>query len=316
VIVVAGEALIDLTPTDHVDGPAYVPHPGGSSYNVAVGLGRLGVPTAFLGRLSRDPFGRILRDHLDSCGVSTELTAIGNEPTAVAFVHLSADEPEYSFHTAQTADRSLLPAELRPLPDDASCLHFGSISLVLEPAASTYEYLGRREAGKRLLTLDPNIRPNLIPDPDVYRCRLEDWVARVDLVKVSAADLAWFAPDASLDEVATRWLELGAALVLVTLGSKGAKAYGRAASVVVGPTEVTVVDTVGAGDAFTSAALAFLHRDGCLDRFALERLSSSRLEDLVGFATTAASRSCSRPGADPLWAPELTASEGRRDTTN
>jgi fructokinase len=315
VIVVAGEALIDLTPTDRAGGSAYVPHPGGSSYNVAVGLGRLGTPTAFLGRLSRDPFGRMLRERLESSGVSTELTAIGNEPTAVAFVHLSADEPEYSFHIAQTADRSLLPAELRPLPDDADCLHFGSISLVLEPAASTYEYLGRREAGKRLLTLDPNIRPSLLPDPDVYRCRLEDWVARVDLVKVSAADLAWFAPDASVDEVATRWLELGAALVLVTLGSKGAKAYSRAASVAVGPAEVMVVDTVGAGDAFTSATLSFLHRDGYLDRPALERLSASRLEGLVGFATTAASRSCSRPGADPLWASELTASEGRHDTT-
>jgi fructokinase len=314
VIVVAGESLIDLTPTDRAGGSAYVPHPGGSSYNVAVGLGRLGAPTAFLGRLSRDPFGRMLRDHLEGSGVSTELTVVGSEPTAVAFVHLSADEPEYSFHIAQTADRSLLPADLRPLPDDADCLHFGSISLVLEPAASTYEYLGRREAGRRLLTLDPNIRPSLLPDPDVYRCRLEDWVARVDLVKVSAADLAWFAPNASVDEVATRWLELGAALVLVTLGSEGATAYRRGATVGVGPADVTVVDTVGAGDAFTSAVLAFLHRDGGLDRPALERLSSSRLEELLSFATTAASRSCSRPGADPLWACELT-SEGRRDTT-
>jgi fructokinase len=315
VIVVAGEALIDLTPIDREGVSAYLPHAGGSSYNVAVGLGRLGTPTAFLGRLSRDPFGRMLRAHLESSGVSTALTVIGSEPTAVAFVHLGVDEPEYSFHIADTADRSLLPAELGPLTDDVDCIHFGSISLVLEPAASTYEYLGRREAGRRLLTLDPNIRPSLLHDPDVYRCRLEDWVARVDLVKVSAADLAWFAPGASVDEVATRWLELGAALVLVTLGSKGAQAYGRGTSVAVGPAEVMVVDTVGAGDAFTSAVLAYLHRNGCLGRSALERLSTSRLEGLLSFATTAASRSCCRPGADPVWASELPACEARRDTT-
>jgi fructokinase len=307
VIVVAGEALIDLTPTARAGGSAYVPHPGGSSYNVAVGLGRLGTPTAFLGRLSRDPFGRMLREHLESCGVSTELTVTGSEPTAVAFVHLGADEPEYSFHIAHTADRSLLPTELPRLPDGADCIHFGSISLVMEPAASTYEYLGRREAGRRLLTLNPNIRPSLVPDPDVYRCRLEDWVARVDLVKVSAADLAWFAPDVSVGEVAARWLDLGAALILVTLGSEGAEAYVQGGSVRADPAEVMVVDTVGAGDAFTAAVLASLHRDGCLDRRALEQLSASRLGTLLSFATMAASRSCARPGADPLWASELAA---------
>lgn len=312
-IVVAGEALIDLTPATFGSTAGYVPHPGGSPYNVAIGLGRLGVPTGFLGQLSHDPFGRMLHDHLVANQVSVELTTRGDGSTALAFVHLGEEEPEYSFHIEGTAHRALTPVQLPELPDGA-CLHLGSISLVMEPAASTYEYLGRRETGRRLLTLDPNVRPGLIADADVYRRRLVDWVARVDVVKTSRADLAWLMPGASVEEVALEWLERGAALVLVTLGGDGAAAYSRHARASVGPTATDVVDTVGAGDAFTAAVLADLHRLDRLERTAVEALSSNDLDDLLRFATTAASRSCTRPGADPLWADELEDLPGRDGT--
>jgi fructokinase len=97
VILVAGEALVDLTPARCGDGTGYLPHPGGSPYNVAVGLGRLEVPVGFLGRLSTDPFGRLLRDHLLDSRVSLAYVVDAEEPTTLAFVHLRDDEePEYA----------------------------------------------------------------------------------------------------------------------------------------------------------------------------------------------------------------------------
>ncbi len=269
-ILVAGEALIDMTPARCGAGTGYLPHPGGSPYNVAIGLGRLDVPVAFLGRISTDALGRLLRRHLEASQVSLRYLVDAEEATTLAFVHMGDGEPEYSFYSERTADRMLLPEHLPAIPGDAA-MHFGSISLALEPGASTLEGLMRRESRRRLLSLDPNVRPSLITDRDAYLRRLEGWVSLADLVKVSQADLAWLHPHQPPEAVASRWLEL----------------------------EVTVVDTVGAGDAFTSAALAWLHHQGALGRGGLEALDAAKLEVLLAYANGIAAQTCTRPGADP-----------------
>ncbi len=298
-ILVAGEALVDLTPVRCGDGSGYLPHPGGSPYNVAIGLGRLDVPVAFLGRLSTDTFGRLLRDHLQASQVSLAYVLDAEEPTTLAFVHLRDDEePEYAFYTEGTAGRVLLPEHLPVIPEGAA-IHFGSFSLALEPGASTLEGLMRRESRRRLLSLDPNVRPGLVADRDAYLARLEGLVRLADLVKVSRADLAWLYPGQAPEAVASRWLGLGPALVLVTRGKDGATALGVAAHASAATPPVTVVDTVGAGDAFTSAALAWLHRHDALDRRGLETLGAAELEALLAFANGIAADTCTRPGADP-----------------
>jgi fructokinase len=162
-ILVAGEALIDMTPARCGESIGYLPHPGGSPYNVAVGIGRLEVPVAFLGRLSTDAFGRLLRGHLEASRVSLRYLVDAEEATTLAFVHTGEGEPEYSFYSERTADRMLLPEHLPAIPVGAA-LHFRSISLVLEPGASTLEGLMRRESRRRLLSLDPNVRPSLITE--------------------------------------------------------------------------------------------------------------------------------------------------------
>jgi len=301
VILVAGEALVDLTPVRCGDGSGYLPHPGGSPYNVAIGLGRLDVPVAFLGRLSTDTFGRLLRDHLQASQVSLAYVLDAEEPTTLAFVHLRDDEePEYAFYTEGTAGRVLLPEHLPVIPQGAA-IHFGSFSLALEPGASTLEGLMRRESRRRLLSLDPNVRPGLVADRDAYLARLEGLVRLADLVKVSKADLAWLYPGQAPEAAASRWLGFGPALVLVTLGKDGAAAFGAAAYASAATPPVTVVDTVGAGDAFTSAALAHLHRHDVLDRRGLETLDASALTALLAFANDIAAETCTRPGADPPW---------------
>ncbi len=299
-IVVAGEALIDMTPED-VDGVGgFVPHPGGSPYNVAVGLGRLGAPVSFLGRVSTDRFGRMLRAHLRDSRVSLDLLATGDEPTTLAIVHVGTGEPEYSFYAEATADRLLLPEHLKPLPDGAP-LHLGSISLLLEPAASTLEGLMRRESRQRLITLDPNVRPGLVDDAESFRRRVEGWVELVDVVKVSEADLAWLHPGTAPEDAAKAWLDAGAVLVLVTFGTEGALAMTGQGTVRSRAGKVEVADTVGAGDAFTSGALAHLHTHRLLSRETVAELGQDQLLELLGFANEIAADTCTRPGADPPW---------------
>jgi len=297
-IVAAGEALVDLTPTNFGSEQGYVPHPGGSPYNVAVGLGRLGVPTSFLGRISDDPFGRLLRQHLLNSGVDLGLVINATEQTAVAIVHIGDGEPEYSFYSEGTADRLLYPHHLPHLPDGAG-LHVGSISLVLEPAATTLEGLIRRESHNRFISLDPNVRTGLIGDLDAYRERLASWVTLVDLVKVSAADLISLYPNERPEDVADRWLSAGPALVVVTFGGKGAYARNRNGAVHAPSPKVVVADTVGAGDAFTAGALAHLHDRKWLTHEELDGLRVEDMERLLLDANAVAADTCTRKGAEP-----------------
>jgi fructokinase len=183
-IVVCGEALVDMLPATCDQGPGYVPRPGGSPANVAVGLARLDVPAAFLGRVSTDPLGGLIRRHLGSNGVDMRYVREGPELTTLGFVHdLGRAEVQYTFYAENSADRNLTRSDLpETLGEEVTALHFGSISMVLEPAASAFEELMRRERSGRLISLDPNVRPLLIDHPAAYTARLEELVAMSDLV--------------------------------------------------------------------------------------------------------------------------------------
>ena len=316
-VVVAGDALIDLTPTTTVRGHlAYEPHPGGSCLNVAVGLGRLGVPTAFLARLSSDAFGQLLRAQLADSGVQPSYFVDTDDLTTLAAVHLQGGQPTYSFHGQGAADRGLLPEHLAPLPEQAA-LHLGSIALMLEPVATTLEWLLRREAGRRVVSLDPNVRPGLISDRVAYLDRFEGWLRLLDILKVSEEDLAWLYPRRSPDDVVAAWHAAGIPLVLVTRGEQGAAASTPSGSASVEPPRVAVVDTVGAGDAFMSGALAHLHERRLLSRDDLRSLDVSSLTELLEAACLVAADTCTRAGAEPPRRRELGArsDDARREVT-
>jgi fructokinase len=302
-IVVCGEALIDVI---HSGDGTQRATPGGGPFNTARALARLGVPTAFLGHLSDDESGRELAQLLVADGASLELATIGHEKTTIAVADVDSEGvAAYQFQVEGTSAPHLTPEMVpAPLDADVTALHLGTLGLVLEPMASTLTHLVRREHGRRVVMLDPNIRLGLIPD-DEYRARLQEVIAQSTIVKGSEADLAWLYPGASYQSAAEELLDAGARLVVVTLGARGAFGAQGDSQVTVGAVPVEVVDTIGAGDAFGAALLAWLHEHGALE--VNLRLGQADLESALAYACLAAAITCSRPGADPPWKGEMTA---------
>ncbi|MEU3418424.1 carbohydrate kinase [Streptomyces murinus] len=299
-IVVAGEALIDLVPQGPGALAALKPAPGGGPYNTALALGRLGSPTAFCSRTSYDAFGEALLDGLRRAGVEVAGVQRGPEPTTLAVATIDGDgSASYSFHVDGTADR-LFTAPVS-LPAEARAVSFGTLSLVLEPGASAYEELLRRAAGQGLFTaLDPNIRAGLIPDADAYRARFASWLPSVTLLKVSAEDAAW------LGGTPREWLAEGPSAVVVTRGGEGLTVYTRDCGECSVPGEkVDVVDTIGAGDTVNAALLHGLSALDALSQEALSALGTEGWTRLLRFAARAAAITCSRAGAEPPYADEL-----------
>jgi fructokinase len=301
VIVVCGEALIDVI---HNGDGTQRATPGGGPFNTARALARLGVPTAFLGRLSDDEFGRELAQLLQSDGASLELATIGHEKTTIAVADVDAEGlAEYQFLVDGTSSPHLTP-DMVPahLAADVTALHLGTLGMVLEPMASTLTELVNREHDGRLVMLDPNIRLGLIPDAD-YRERLHEVISCSTIVKASEADLAWLYPDVGYEAAAQSLLGEGVSLVVVTLGARGAFGAQRQFQVSVDAVQVEVVDTIGAGDAFGAALLAWLHDHDVLR--ADLRLDQAQLRAGLESACLAAAITCSRAGADPPWKWEM-----------
>ena len=255
-IISCGESLIDFVPQPG-PGLSYAPCPGGSPYNLAIASARLGAPTAFLGKISRDFFGDMLYDRLSSEGVDTSYTRRSDRLSTLAFVRIEdGEEPRYAFYTENTADRNLVPVDLpESFPDSVECLEFGSISLLLEPQASTITNLIRRESGRRAISFDPNVRPMLVRDKAAYTVQMEELAALSTIVKVSGADLEWLYPGRSAEESASSWLASGAGLVVMTRGKDGALLMGPSYQVEAPEYPVPVKDTIGAGDTFHAALL-------------------------------------------------------------
>jgi fructokinase len=305
-IVCCGEALIDMLPRIGSDGAAvFQPFAGGSPFNTAIALGRLGAEAGFLGGLSDDFFGAILGKALGEAGVDTALAIRSDRPTTLAFVTLVEGNARYAFYDENSAGRMIAAADLPDLPASVAALHFAGVSLVQEPCGSAYEALIGRERGRRVISLDPNVRPSLVKDAEAYRKRVARLAAMADIVKLSEEDLEWLAPATPFETVAGRWLDAGARLAILTRGAAGALAISRAASAAVPAVAVKVADTVGAGDTFTAGLLARLAATGRLAKDGIAALSEADIADALAFAARAAAVTVSRPGADPPWLHEL-----------
>ena len=303
-IVVAGEALIDLIGEDG----ALRVHMGGGPFNTAVALGRLGVPVGFLGRLSTDHHGQLLRSHLIASGVDLRYTLTGTAPTPLAVVQRTADcEHEFTFYLAETAYTDLDSTELPELGDDVLALSAGTLGLATDPPRAALEALLEGESGRLLIVIDPNIRPAVMGDREVYRTHFERWVGFAHVIKLSDADAAWLYPDTPAESIIEMLIGRGVRLAVVTRGAEGAVARSATARAEVAATPVDVVDTVGAGDAFVAGMLGWLSRGDLLAPNAVGGLDSVALTDGLRFAATVAGLQCSRSGATPPMLAEVEA---------
>jgi fructokinase len=304
VIVVAGEALVDLvvSPSGQIDA-----RPGGGPYNAARTLARLGAPTTFFDRLADDAFGRLLRERLAAEGVVLGVPEPTGKPTTLAVAALDqAGAASYRFYLEGTSAADLGYEMLRKsLPPDVSAVHVGALGLVMEPVGTAIERLVVTDVpADALVLLDPNCRPSAIADRDGYWRRIAGIARRADIVKASVEDLAYLYPGVPPSEAAGALLDAGSRLVLVTDGPRPALAFLPDSVLAEEAPSVTVVDTIGAGDAFGGGFLGWWTAHG-LGRADLHRAGLVR--QALKAAQAAAALTCTRPGADPPTLAEMRA---------
>ncbi|MDR2323307.1 MAG: carbohydrate kinase [Microbacterium sp.] len=291
-IAVIGEALVDV-----VEGGET--HAGGSPMNIAVGLARLGHPTTLHARIGADDYGALIRAHLDEAGVSLGPDTLVTGPTSTAIARVDAEgKASYAFDI----DWDI------PAPDvtGTRLVHTGSIGALREPgAAAALAALGTA-AANTLLTLDPNIRPDVIGTKEEVLRRVADLAALCQVVKLSDEDAAWLAPDATLEKALADLAAHGARFVVVTRGSEGCLALVDGAWFARPAQRVVVADTIGAGDAFMSGLLHALLRDGTDGLLtAGEPVPDDAVLAALDTALASAALTVARAGANPPSTAEL-----------
>lgn len=307
---VCGEALFDVFSLESAarsNELGFTAIAGGSPFNVAVGLRRLGVEAALFGGLSSDYLGTRLRRVLEEEGVDCGFLVPSDAPTTLAMVGLDASgSAQYQFRGDGCADRQVRLEHLPTLDGRIRGLHVGSYTLVVTPVADTLLALVRRESDRRLVSLDPNVRLDPQPDIDLWRRRVEAFASHAHLIKASEEDLALLYPGRDPGEVARGWLNPRCRLVFVTHGGAGASvhcthgSWSRPAD-----TALPLRDTVGAGDTFQAATLAYLRRLDADSPAGLAALSREAIDAMLAFAIRAAAVTCSRVGPDLPFAHEL-----------
>lgn len=298
-ILVVGESLVDVV--QRSDGSVRE-HPGGSPANVAVGLARLGLETQLATTVGTDDHGALVRMHLADAGVQLLPGLKPPERTATAIATI-----DDSGSATYTFDLAWDPGSIRPtvLPD---AIHTGSIATFLEPGADAVEDVLRGHAHTSVVTLDPNLRPALVPDHAAALERIEALVRLSDVVKVSDEDLAFLYPDEDPGDVAHRWLHDGPACVALTLGPDGSRLHTHRGAITLPTTARSVADTVGAGDSYMSGLIAALDAEAALGpdgRSLLDEADLPFWRRVGGVATRSAAVTVGRAGAQPPWADEI-----------
>ncbi|WP_082766009.1 carbohydrate kinase family protein [Azotobacter vinelandii] len=273
---------------------------GGSPFNVAVGLSRLGVEAALLTGISTDFLGKQLRQVLEEEGVSTRYLAPVDASTTLSLISLDEQGiPHYSFYGQSGADRQLFPSHIPALDEGIRGVHVGSYSLVVSPIADTFYKLVASVPQDLLITLDPNVRLNVEPDLAKWKKQIEAFARHAHIIKTSEEDLALLYPHEDVATVACSWLRDQCQLVLLTQGEQGVSVFTRTLGNWSHPgRSIIPVDTVGAGDTFQAALITFLVEQGLDSPVALELLGRSHIDAMLAFATEAAALTCLRRGPD------------------
>lgn len=300
---VCGEALFDFfsqPDSAQLNKIGYQAIAGGSPFNVAVGLRRLGVDAGFFAGISTDYLGKRLAAVLEAEGVRDDFLIHFDAPTTLSMVAVGADgSPQYSFRGEGCADRLLTADHLPTLDASVRGLHVGSFSLVVQPVADTLLALVQRESGKRLITFDPNVRLNPAPSIALWRSQVSKFAEHAHIIKVSDEDLHLLDPESDAETVAKGWLQHNCQLVIMTRGRQVATVFTRELGHWSVPArDVKTADTVGAGDTFQAALITFLTERELDTPQSLPTLSREALTEMLNFAVAAAAVTCTRVGPD------------------
>jgi len=288
---VAGEVLIDLIP----DGSERKPIVGGGPANTAKALSKLEIDTQFIDGISTDDYGQMAKDELVASGVKLDYVKYSDKPTCLAKVSLSeSGSASYEFLIENTATFDFTSTWLpNPQTERPSLLHIGTLATVIEPGASVLFLWAQSVAKVAPIVFDPNIRPAIISNRDLYVKLVERWISISSAVKVSEEDIKWLYPSLEIEQVVDNWLVKGSSLIVVTYGDKGLVGYRVGEKVSVDAVKVAVADTVGAGDTVGAILVEAIVKDG------LDSLSGVRLEMILKRAAKAAAITVSRSGANP-----------------
>ena len=288
---VAGEVLIDLIP----EGEDRIPIVGGGPANTAKALSNLGIDTQFIDGVSTDEYGQMAKGELVSAGVKLDYVKYSDKPTCLAIVSLSdSGSASYKFVIENTATFDFTSDWLpNPQSERPSLLHIGTLATAIEPGATVLFEWAQSVAKVAPIVFDPNIRPAVITDRDLYVKQVELWVSISSAIKVSDEDIKWLYPSLEIEQVVNNWLTKGPSLIVVTYGDKGLAGYRDGEKVSIDAIKVAVADTVGAGDTVGAILVEAIVKDG------LDTLSGVRLEMMLKRAAKAAAITVSRSGANP-----------------
>ena len=294
---VAGEVLIDLIP----EGVDRKPVVGGGPANTAKALAKLGIDTQFIDGISTDGYGQVAKNELVSAGVRIDYVKYSDKPTCLAIVSLSnSGSATYDFLIENTATFDFTSEWLpNPQTERPSLLHIGTLATVIEPGACVLFEWAQSVAMVAPIVFDPNIRPAVISDRDLYVKQVELWVSISSAIKVSDEDIRWLYPSLEIDQVVNNWLAKGPSLIVVTYGDKGLAGYRQGEKVRIEAVKVAVADTVGAGDTVGAILVEAIVKDG------LDTLTGVRLEMMLKRAAKASAITVSRVGANPPTSEEL-----------
>ncbi len=287
-LLIIGESLVDLIA--EAGSNVFTARAGGSPFNVALGVARLGQPVTFVTEYGDDHCGRILATALAADGVAVRQV---RRPTSIAIATLDTSGSatyDFRFEWGLGVDGEI------PVRGPFAGLHVGSLACVVEPGRHAVLAAATEAHGLGMaVSYDPNIRPALAPERSVARGIVEQFVAVATVVKASVEDVEWLYPGENPVHRLHQWAAEGDRLVVLTDGPRGCTAVTSSGEVWVPASPVTVVDTIGAGDSFTAALLAHLQTSGELQ--AAPHLSEDRVRDALAFASRAAAMTCSRAGA-------------------
>lgn len=302
-LVSLGEALIDFTPcgTSANGNPIYQQNPGGGPANLACAAAKLGVKTAFMGKVGKDAFGRQLIDTIAAHGVDIRgLRQSASHATALAFVHLAADgDRSFSFYRQNTADTALTPGDLdNDLLQSCRYFFFSSVLMTAQPAReASFAAARTAKAHGAFVVFDPNLRPPLWNTLVKAKACIRQAIALADIVKVSEEEAAFLTgttdPQAAADRLLSEFPDV--TLFLVTLGADGCIAKTAAHTQHIPAYRVMAVDATAAGDTFTGAFLAALLQTGKQPK----QLSPQQLADCCAFANAAGALATTKKGGIP-----------------